>query len=223
MLTEDPTRTEYHHHGSTPVALAGVVSDPDGVSSRLPPKPPKTYGPATEPIQSASPSDNSRFTKASRLQSIRKQHAATGVSEQASELLLAGWSTGTNTAYQSGWARWSSWCGEREIDPVSCSIQPFLDFLADLYHGHGLRYCSINLIRSAVSMTHKNIEAAPIGQHPLVSRLMRGIYNSRPPMPQYCSTWDVAAVLSWLKNQGDNQELFLMGVIRKVGTSDGTS
>ena len=55
MLTEDPTRTEHHHHGSTPVALAGVLSNPDGVSSRLPPKPPKTYGPATEPIQSASP------------------------------------------------------------------------------------------------------------------------------------------------------------------------
>ena len=56
-------------------------------------------------------------------------------------------------------------------------------------------------------MTHKNIEAAPIGQHPLVSRLMRGIYNFRPPKPQYCNTWDVAAVLSWIKDQGDNQDL----------------
>ena len=85
--------------------------------------------------------------------------------------------------------------------------QPFLDFLADLYHGQGLQYHSINVIRSAVSMTHKNIESAPIGQHPLVSRLMRGIYNSRPPVPQYCNTWDVASVLSWIKNQGDNQDL----------------
>ena len=79
----------------------------------------------------------------------------------------------------------SRWCGEREIDSVSCNIQPFLDFLADLYHGQGLQYQSINLIHSAVSMTHKNNEAAPIGQHPLMSRLMRGIYNSRPPTPQY--------------------------------------
>ena len=86
---------------------------------------------------------------------------------------------------------------------------------------------SINLIRSAVSMTHKNIEAAPIGQHPLVPRLMRGTYNSRPPVPQYCSTWDEAAVLSWMKDQGDNpiKELsgklsLLMALVRANKTSE---
>jgi len=110
MPTEDPTRTEHHHRGSTPVALADVVSNPDGVPSQLSLSLPKHM----DLLQN--PSDSSRFTKASRLQSIRKQHAATGVSEQASELLLVGYSTGTNTAYQSGWVRWSCWCSEWEID-----------------------------------------------------------------------------------------------------------
>ena len=184
--------------------------------SGLSPDSTQACGPAKKPIQPTPSSDNSRLTKASRLQSIRQQHTATGVSEKASELLLAGWSAGTNAAYQSGWARWNHWCGEQEVDPVSCSIQPFLDFLADLYHEQGLQYRSINLIRSAVSMTHKNIEAAPIGQHPLVSRLMRGIYNSRPPKPQYCNTWDVAAVLSWIKDQGDNQDLSMKELSGKL-------
>ena len=214
--TEDQAGTGHHYHGSSPGALTGMVPDADGMPSGLLPESTQAGGSATKPIQPTPPSNNSRLTKASRLQSIRQQHAATGVSEKASELLLAGWSAGKNTAYQSGWARWSRWCGEREIDPVSCSIQPFLDFLADLYHGQGLQYRSINLIRSAVSMTHKNIEAAPIGQHPLVSRLMRGIYNSRPPTPQYCSTWDVAAVLSWLKDQGDNQDLSMKELSGKL-------
>jgi len=65
-------------------------------------------------------------------------------------------------------------------------------------------------------MTHQNIEVVPIGQHPLVSRLIRGIYNSRPPIPQYCSTWDVAAALSWLKNQGDDQDLSLKELSGKL-------
>jgi len=39
---------------------------------------------------------------------------------------------------------------------------------------------------------------------------MRGIYNSRPPIPQYCSTWDV------LKNQGDNQDLSLKELSGKL-------
>jgi len=62
------------------------------------------------------------------------------------------------------------------------------------------RISGISMLQ-AVSMTHKNIEAAPIGQHPLVSRLVSTIQDL-PYIPQYCSTWDVAAVFSWLKNQG---------------------
>ena len=118
--------------------------------SGLSPDSTQACGPAKKPIQTTPSSDNLRLTEASS--------TATGVSEKASELLLAGWSAGTNAANQSGWARWNRWCGEREIDPVSCSIQPFLDFLADLCHKQGLQYRSINLIHSAVSMTHKTLK-----------------------------------------------------------------
>ena len=47
----------------------------------------------------------------------------------------------------------------------------------------GLQYRSINTIRSAVSMTHNQMEGVPLGQHPLVSRLFKGMYNSRSPQP----------------------------------------
>ena len=51
-------------------------------------------------------------------------------------------------------------------------------------------------------MTHNTIENTPIGQHPLVSRLLKGIYNSRPPEPRYSTTWDVTTMLTWMKGQG---------------------
>ena len=117
----------------------------------------------------------SRKPETSHLQSIRRQHTAKGVSEKATELLLARWGKGTNAAYQSRWARRSHWCSEREVDPFSFGNQPFLDFLADLY-GEGLQYRCMNSVRSAVFMTHNTIEGAPIGQHALVSRMMRSIY-----------------------------------------------
>ena len=47
------------------------------------------------------------------------------------------------------------------------------------------KYRTINLIRSAVSVTHNPIKLTPIGQHPLVSRLMKDVHNSGPPEPQY--------------------------------------
>ena len=50
---------------------------------------------------------------------------------------------------------------EREVDPLSCGIQSFLEFLASLYE-EGLQHQSINAIRSAVSMTHRHVEGVPI-------------------------------------------------------------
>ena len=170
--------------------------------------PNKSSGPEASTARARKPA-------ASRLQNIRRQHIETGVSKKASDLLLAGWSKATNTTYQSGWARWSGWFSEWKVDPISCGIQPFLDFLADLFE-HGLQYRTINSIRSAVSSTHHRIESSLIGQHPLVSRLMRGIHNSRPPEPQYSNTWDVASVLSWLKTLSDNKDLSLKKLSGKL-------
>ena len=57
--------------------------------------------------------------------------------------------------------------------------------LLDVMGKEGLQYRTINTILSAVSMTHSHIKGTPIGQHPLVSRLLRGVYNTRPPQPSH--------------------------------------
>ena len=87
-----------------------------------------------------------------------------GISEETSQLLAAGWSRGTNTTYQSAWKRWNSWCSGWQINPISCSIQSFLEFLTSIFKG-GLHYRIINVIWSAISMTHDHIEGIPMGQH----------------------------------------------------------
>ena len=75
----------------------------------------------------------------------------------------------------------------------------FLDFLAEHFE-EGLQCRTINLIRLAVSITHDSIEGVHVGQHPLVSRLMKGVYNSCPPQPKYSRTWDVEIVLRYLRS-----------------------
>ena len=64
-------------------------------------------GPGTPPSVLEQP-------ETTRLENVWRQHAAIGVLQTTSELLLAGWSRGTNKAYQSGWI---GWCQGREIDP----------------------------------------------------------------------------------------------------------
>ena len=45
---------------------------------------------------------------------------------------------------------------------------------------------------------HAPVDGVSIGQHPLVSRLLKGAFHSRPPLPRYSGTWDVSRVLVYL-------------------------
>ena len=100
------------------------------------------------PIQSTTSTVGKGSTGTSRMEGLRQLHLTEGVSRRASDLMLAGWSTGTNTTYQSAWNRWAGLCLSRKIDPFSADIQFFLDFLAELFED-GLQislnqYCSLH-------------------------------------------------------------------------------
>ena len=47
-------------------------------------------------------------------------------------------------------------------------------------------------------MTHLPIDNVCVGARPLVSRLMKGIFNLRSAVPKYLKTWDVSVVLKYL-------------------------
>ena len=116
-----------------------VVSIPPPAPNRLSSVAPSSPGPSERPIREKAPPIASTSAAVGRLESLRGQHLAAGLSERSSKLIRTGWSGGTNTTYQSGWKRWHSWCIERKIDPFSCDIQSFLDFLAS----HVRKVCSI--------------------------------------------------------------------------------
>ena len=165
------------------------------VDDRTPPPSASSGGYIDRPPRADASIGRSQQAKTCCMENLRQQHATAGVSKETLELLLAGWSKGTNTAYQSEWKRWSGWCQRREADPISCGVYLFLDFITSLFQ-EGLQYQSINLIRSAVSITHLPVDGVPIGQHPLVKQLFKGVYNSRPPQPRYTQTWDISTVLN---------------------------
>ena len=61
-----------------------------------------------------------------------------------------------------------------------------------------MQYQTINLYRSAISMTHAPVDGCIIGSHPIISRFMKGIFQLRMPTPKYLVTWDVSVVLGYL-------------------------
>ena len=56
---------------------------------------------------------------------------------------------------------------------------------------------------------HERVDGHSVGQHSLVTRLLKGVFNERPPLPRYTSTWNVQSVLSHISAWGDNKSLSL--------------
>ena len=108
---------------------------------------------------------------------LRQHFEMQGLSPRAAELLIKSWIGNTNDAYNSAWRKWLCWCTERNINPISTTVLNITQFLVDQFDT-GLQYRTINTLRSAISTTHPDIEGSPVGSHPLVSRLLRGMFTS---------------------------------------------
>jgi len=94
-----------------------------------------------------------------------------GFLQRVAELLIESWRSNTNTAYNSAWCKWHSWCIRQNCDPTSASVNNIMQFLVDQFDA-GLQYHSINTLRSAISMTHATIDGTLVGHHLLISRLL---------------------------------------------------
>ena len=170
-----------------------------------------------ESQQGTSSSSNSAISETSRMASIRSSLQGQGISQEASEIILASWRKNTETAYSCNWRRWQVWCRERCVDPLCASIGQILDFLTSQF-AEGKQFRTLNSYRSAISMTHPPIDGVVIGKHPLISRFMRGVFNNRPPQPRYSFTWDVAKVLSHIRSLGTNDTLPMKELTHKLAT-----
>ena len=100
------------------------------------------------------------------------------------------------------------------MDSTSPDIEVVIDFLSQLFE-KGLGYSCINSARSALS-TFININNNQVGQHPLVVRLMKGIFNKRPNLPKNNITWDPEIVLNYLKTLSPVGKLNLINLSTKT-------
>ena len=57
------------------------------------------------------------------------------------------------------------------------------------------------LVVTAISAYREYVDNIPVGQHPHVCALLKGMFNERPPQPRYIFIWDVQTVLDLVKCQ----------------------
>ena len=117
---------------------------------------------------------------------------------------MSSWRSSTQAQYGRASAKWNSWCVQRQEDPISCNLNNFSEFLAELFDA-GLQYRTINVYRSAISVSHLPVDGCLLGSYPLVTRFMKGVHELRPPQPRVFNTW--SAVLLFLRSLHPAEDL----------------
>ena len=67
-------------------------------------------------------------------------------------------------------------------------------------------------------MTHAAANGTPVGSHPLLSRLLKGMFNSLPPAPHYNTSWDVSVAVEYLSKCITAWDLWMLPLARKLAT-----
>ena len=117
------------------------------------------------------------------------------VSDASFQLISSGWRPSTETRYDAVWRCFKDFLSARGILLLSVDLRTISDYLSGL-HAQGLAYRTIVLHRSVLSATLPPLDGHEIGHHPIISRLLRGIFMRRPPARRFFHSWDVASVFA---------------------------
>ena len=112
---------------------------------------------------------------------------------------MASWTKSTGKRYTTYLSRWVTYCKNKQLDVTHATVNGGLDFLTLLYK-QGVSYSTINTARSALSSVITPADKTTFGEHPLVSRFLKGTFELRPSLPRYSTIWDVGIVLTYLQS-----------------------
>ena len=143
-------------------------------------------------------SPKSRNSETIGMAALNSNFKSAGFSKKVRKLLAASWRKGTKKDYCCKFRKFNSWCVERHKDPYSASLTDCAEFLTFLFE-EGLQYRTIGGYRSMLSSVLPPIDKVPIGQHPYIIRLLKGVFNSRPPKVKLLPDWDLQKVLNMLQ------------------------
>ena len=133
------------------------------------------------------------------MENFRKSLQNKGFPEKMSKILLSSWRNNTAKQYESAWKDWSSWCSKEKVNPFCTTIKRILSYWQICF------ICVDNIERSEFIVQqflffHISLEGAVVGQEPLVTKFMKGIFSLRSPEPRYFVTRDVNNVLQLLRS-----------------------
>ena len=140
------------------------------------------------------------------LSAVRQMLMAQGIQGEPMEITPNCWREGTKK-------QWAQHCSKNNVDQTKPSLAQILGFLAKL--SSTLRYSAVATTRSALS-SFIQLDGMKLGDHPLVTRFMTGLFNKKPALPRYVEIWNPQSVLEYLRNYPNTRELSLKQLTVKL-------
>jgi hypothetical protein len=128
----------------------------------------------------------------SRLDDLRGYWGVVTVSDRS---FSAGWKRSSEDRYERAWQSFKTFLRSFSIPLHQATLRSVLDYLTHLYD-RGFLWSTIGIHRSTLSMMMAPIDGVRVGDHPLVKRLMSGVFNERPSRRANPALWDPLKVLS---------------------------
>ena len=134
------------------------------------------------------------------MQIIRSSIMQTDVSSKTADIIIQSWSKGSIKQYSTSLRTCIVLCDKWIINPYDPPVTRVLDYLTSLFE-RGLGYDAINTAKSAISAITSPRNGISFGCQPLISRFMKGIFKSGPPVPRYESmghpTYAITPCILW--------------------------
>ena len=92
------------------------------------------------------------------------------------------------------------WCDRKQRNPLQADQGTVCDFLTEQFEDSKKSYSIINSYRSALSSMLLPVDGYSVGEHPIIARLLKGMFHIRPPKPRYSFTWDGNVLLTFLES-----------------------
>jgi hypothetical protein len=110
---------------------------------------------------------------------------------------MSSWRAGTSKQYNTYLNKWAQYCDQNKLSKFNPGLDEAIEFLTLLFES-GLGYSALNTARSALSSILPLMEGVKFGEHPLVCRYLKGVFELRPTLPRYTEIWNVDTVLRYL-------------------------
>ncbi|KAI2657128.1 Ubiquitin carboxyl-terminal hydrolase 36 [Labeo rohita] len=122
---------------------------------------------------------------------------ASSLSTEVVQTILQSRAPSTRKLYALKWKLFTSWCGQRQQEPVNCPVGTVLEYLQDRFSS-GLAHSTLRVYVAAISAYHAPLGGMSVGKDPLVVCFLCGALRLRPPVWPRVPTWDLAVVLEAL-------------------------